>query len=386
MTAVVLDLSANGIGIIRSLGRKGIKVYAFDTFKKYKLGKTRYATCKPCPDPTTEEEKLLSVLINLSNTLKTNPILYAGSDDFVFFISKHRSLLAEHYHFLMPDHQTIEDVLNKQRTAILTELHQIPSPKTYIVDQLSTLPTITFPCILKPVHGHEFRKKMNKKAIVIHNEIELHEQFAFYNHFGELLIQEIIPGTEKNIYQVGTLFDEHMSLRGVFMGQKLNQFPPYFGAGALVQSVHDKEVLEMGISVLKKLQFKGLSVVEFKRDARDGQLKFIEINARTWLWHSLSGRCGVDLTHLYYLLLTNQNPKPILTQQEGIKWIYFIRHFLSFKEKKKHTDLTWKQWFHTLKGKKEDSLFCLDDPMPFFRITWSHLTYTWRNRKQEDNT
>lgn len=29
-SAVVLDLSANGVGIIRSLARKGIKVYAFD--------------------------------------------------------------------------------------------------------------------------------------------------------------------------------------------------------------------------------------------------------------------------------------------------------------------------------------------------------------------
>ncbi|WP_303046866.1 hypothetical protein [Bacillus sp. MRMR6] len=28
--AVVFDLSATGIGIVRSLGEKGIKVYAFD--------------------------------------------------------------------------------------------------------------------------------------------------------------------------------------------------------------------------------------------------------------------------------------------------------------------------------------------------------------------
>ena len=35
--AVVLDLSANGVGIIRSLSKKGIKIYAFDTERAYKL-------------------------------------------------------------------------------------------------------------------------------------------------------------------------------------------------------------------------------------------------------------------------------------------------------------------------------------------------------------
>jgi D-aspartate ligase len=43
--AVVLDLSATGIGIVRSLAKQGIKVYAFDTRAKYEIGKTRFATC-----------------------------------------------------------------------------------------------------------------------------------------------------------------------------------------------------------------------------------------------------------------------------------------------------------------------------------------------------
>ena len=38
--AVVLDLSATGIGIVRSLRKKGIKVYAFDIKGKYEIGKT----------------------------------------------------------------------------------------------------------------------------------------------------------------------------------------------------------------------------------------------------------------------------------------------------------------------------------------------------------
>jgi D-aspartate ligase len=49
--AVVLDLSATGIGIVRSLAEKRIQVFAFDTKGKYEIGKTRYATCGICPNP-----------------------------------------------------------------------------------------------------------------------------------------------------------------------------------------------------------------------------------------------------------------------------------------------------------------------------------------------
>ena len=61
ISAVVLDLSATGIGIVRSLKKKGIKVYAYDIKGKYEIGKTRHATCGICPNPVSEEEKLLEV-------------------------------------------------------------------------------------------------------------------------------------------------------------------------------------------------------------------------------------------------------------------------------------------------------------------------------------
>ena len=230
--------------------------------------------------------------------------------------------------------------------------------------------------------GHEYRKNFSTKAIIMKSATQLKKELPVYQEFGELMIQEIIPGADDCVYQVGTLFDDNMELIGLFMGQKLNQFPPYFGAGALVQSVRDEEVIQKGVSFLKTLNMKGLSVAEFKRDQRDGQLKFIEINARTWLWHSLSGRCGVDLSYLYYLMVTNQNPEKQLVQEEGIKWIYLVRDYLSAKEKLKNGDLSLRQWRKNIKGKKVYALFKWDDPLPFFRSTISHLVNTYKNSRK----
>ena len=40
--------------------------------------------------------------------------------------------------------------------------------------------------------------------------------------------------------------------------------------------------------------------MEFKRDARDGRLKFIEINARHGLWAGLATAAGVNLSEIAY--------------------------------------------------------------------------------------
>ncbi|HZG70795.1 MAG TPA: hypothetical protein VEY51_04585, partial [Chondromyces sp.] len=196
--AFVLDFSANGVGIIRSLARKGITVHAYDTEKPYKVGKSRLAHSGICPSPLTNQEELLSFLINEAKKFDKKPVLYTGSDDYVLFLSAYRDELAKHFLFLLPDHSLIENVLDKKKSYELAVKHGIPTPTTYFVDNEEQLEeaasNLDFPCILKPVYGHEFRKKLNKKAFLIHDKAQLIREYPFYREFGELIIQEIIPG------------------------------------------------------------------------------------------------------------------------------------------------------------------------------------------------
>ncbi|BAU28301.1 putative ATP-grasp superfamily ATP-dependent carboligase [Aneurinibacillus soli] len=384
--AVVLDLSATGIGIVRSLKEKGIRVYAYDTKGKYEIGKTWHATCGICPNPASEEEELLRFLTSIGKNFAEKAVLYAGSDDFVQFISKYRTELSRYYRFLLPEHSLVEAVLDKRLTYELARKHNIPCPKTFVIHDEHQLEQIihevTFPCILKPVYSSDFRKRIDhrlyKKAIMVEQASELREGYLFYRQFGELMIQEVIPGNEACIYSVKTFFDEQMNVIGVWMNQKIHQFPPHFGSTALALSVRDEEVVEACVSFLNELQFKGLAITEFKKDPRDGKLKFIEINPRIGLTQRLSIACGVDLAYLYYLSLTDQNPSPVNRQKEGIKWVYLVRDFLSFRQKQKNGEMTFTEWIKCLSGgEKVEALFAWDDPLPFVRSFTSHLRNLW---------
>lgn len=202
ISAVVLDLSATGIGIVRSLHKQGISVNAYDIKGKYEIGKTRHATCGICPNPVSEEQKMVKFLIKLGKEFSRKPVLYAGSDDFVHFISKHRILLQRYYRFLLPDPSLVEAVLDKRLTYELAVKHNIPCPKVLAIDDDQQLEQmsgeVTFPCILKPVYSSDFRKRVShrlfKKAILVEDASQLREQYSLYRPFGELMLQEIIPG------------------------------------------------------------------------------------------------------------------------------------------------------------------------------------------------
>ncbi|MGG1678045.1 ATP-grasp domain-containing protein [Neobacillus sp. NRS-1170] len=383
---VVLDLSATGIGIVRSLAKEGIQVNAYDTKGKYEIGKTRHASCGICPNPVDEESALLEFLIQTAGKYRKKAVLFAGSDDYVYFISKNRYILANYYQFLLPEHDLVKAVLDKRLTYDLAVNSNVSCPKTFAIQDEKHLEQIinqiTFPCILKPVFSSHFRTRIDhrlyKKAIVVEQAAQLRNEYHFYRPFGELLIQEDIPGHENCIYSVKTFFDDKMNLIGVWMNQKLHQFPPRFGSSALALSIRDEEVIQMALSFLQKIQFKGLAITEFKRDPRDGQLKFIEINPRIGLTQALSIACGVNLAYLYYLSLTGQNPKPVTRQKEGIKWVYLVRDFLSFRQKRKNGEMTFPAWLKSLSGKKVEALFAWDDPLPFIRSFVSHLRNLWR--------
>lgn len=387
--AVVLDLSATGIGIVRSLKEKKINVLAYDVEGKYEIGKTRHANCGICPNPITERKELLKFLIQLGEKFSESPVLYAGSDDFVHFISNHRNILSRYYRFLLPAKSLVDAVLDKRLTYDLAVKNNVPCPKVFTIYDEEYLEEIideiTFPCILKPINSSAFRKRIShrlyKKAIVVEKASELREKYLTYLPYGELIIQEIIPGDETCIYSVKTFFDEQMNLIGVYMNQKIHQFPPDYGSSAMVVSVRDEEVIQKAVSFLSQLQFKGLAITEFKRDQRDGELKFIEINSRIGLTQRLSIACGVDLAYLYYLSLTGQNPTPVTSQWEGVKWVYLVRDFISFLQKRSRGEMTFGKWIEGLKGKKVEALFRWDDPLPFLRSTISHLRNLSHNNK-----
>jgi len=63
--------------------------------------------------------------------------------------------------------------------------------------------------------------------------------------------------------------------------RKLRQYPPYFGAGSVMEAVPSPDVMAMARRLLDAAGFVSISSFEAKRHAVTGEHVLMEINVRT---------------------------------------------------------------------------------------------------------
>lgn len=227
---------------------------------------------------------------------------------------------------------------------------------------------LTFPFIVKPAVKRTFKKWCNKKAIVVKSKEELKEVvFGKLRNvpLNELLLQEIIPGGGEYQWSYAGFFVEGIPV-AAFTAKRRRQHPPDFGrASTYVESIHDPEVEEKSKRILREMTYSGFAEVEWKKDPRDTSLKFLEVNARSWGWHSIAERIVGNLPLMYYKYLTQgelQTEKP----NYGTRWIKWITDMPVAAHMMINKELTLGDWYRSVKGNVVSCDWDRDDPLPFF--------------------
>lgn len=370
--AVVLSMFETGLGIARSLGRKGITVYGFD-FKKDVGFYSRYTKSRICPHPLKQQEEFIEFLIEFAKKCNKKPALFIASDNFLLSVSRNREKLKFYYLFNLPDDKIIESIFDKYEQYKLAKNAGIPVPKTIYPESKNDLDkvqnSLRFPVFIKAKDVNFWRNKISGtlKGFIAKNKDELITIFdELFDKDVRAIAQEIIKGPDTNHYKICSYISISGEFKLNFTLQKIRQNPIHFGVGAVVKSVHYSELVEIGKKLFSTINYCGVGSAEFKIDERDGKLKLIELNPRYWQQNSLADKCGMNFPLINYLDLTGQNPEPISDFEENIKWVNIYMDFDSFLKYKKEGSITFWEWLKSLKGEKILSDYALDDVVPGF--------------------
>lgn len=368
--AIVLGMTATGLSIARSLGRKGIPVYGIDSSLEAGMY-SRYCQAKVSPRVQDEEEEFLEFLLQLSKPGNEKPILYVAADEYMSCISKHRKTVSEYFTFNIPESWIVDSFLDKNESYRLAEKHKIPYPHSFSISSEDDIRTysqqLAFPCILKPVRSHLWRKKYGAlKVFVVHS---LDEALLAYRETKSadlaMVLQEIIVGADSDIYCVIAYYNRQGALVASFCKRKQRQYPIHFGISSFCVGEDNEEVRQKAIALFDKIGYTGLGGVEFKRDSRDGKLKFIELNLRTLMTGDLTVHSGVDFPFIYYQDLCGQKIAPPC-YQNGVKLTNIFLDISSFWHYRSLKEITFWQWIKTYQGKVYDTYFAWDDVKPFW--------------------
>jgi predicted ATP-grasp superfamily ATP-dependent carboligase len=242
---------------------------------------------------------------------------------------------------------------------------------------------IQLPVIFKPVRGYEFSEKFKCKNFEI-NTLEEYDRYAelCLKEQQEVMVQEIVPGPDTNIFKCMTYINSKNEITGLFFYNKIRQNPPRFGVHRVsISAGQNPEVERLFKKILNHSNYKGFCTVEFKKDPRDGLLKFIEVNVRMPRMISISTAAGYNFPWIIYNDLVKDQQLSVNRYNENLYWIEINSDIYNTLFKRSEENFTLKDYIRPYLSKhKTFSIFKLTDPKPFFLHTAVLLRKTVTSR------
>jgi D-aspartate ligase len=326
--AVVVGGDYQGLGIVRSLGRQNIPVCVIDdehSIARY----SRYTTHTVTVRELRDERRTVETVLELGQRLNLlGWVLYPTREETVAAFARYRSLLSPFFRVPTPEWDTTEWCWDKRKTYSLANELGIPTPRTWYPQSADELEQITGdpPYAVKPAIKEHFIYATKVKAWRANDRTELRQLYqraAAQVGPGEVMIQELIPGGGSQQFAYCAFFKDHNAV-GSMVVRRSRQHPPEFGrASTLVETIDLPILEELSKRFLSAINYYGLVEMEYKLDDRDGRYKLLDVNGRTWGYHSIGQTAGVDFPHM---LFADQIGKLVEPQRgrAGVKWVRLL--------------------------------------------------------------
>ena len=322
--AVVCDVSfVNGLTAVRSLGRMGVPVFAVDPRPSALGFRSRYAFPVRSPDPFSERDAYVGLLLELAQELGAGTPILPTHDPPLNAIAQSDDVLGGMFTRPFPGGDVVARVQSKRAQLECAIAAGVDIPTTShpaSADEARDAARETgFPVLLKPSDPDGFRRRFRRQAFRCETPDDVARAYADAEPFAPM-VQELIPGGDDELFTVGSYIAADGTVLGTFCGRKLRQTPPGVGTCRVGEARWVPEVVEAAFRLLRAIGFHGVSQVEFKRDPRDGRYKLMEINPRLWQWHGLAAALGVDFPRIAYLDLAGRRPEPVTTEGRAGHW------------------------------------------------------------------
>ena len=366
--AVVLGGDFQGLGIVRSLGRQGAPVCVIDD--EHSISRfSQYTTHAVRVPDLRDEARTIDAVMDVGRRRGLDGwVLYPTRDEIVAAVSRHRSTLSAAFRVPTPGWESIKWAWDKRNTYRLAEELGIPTPRTWYPRDLEDLNAIEIepPLTIKPAIKEHFIYATKAKAWRADSRAELAQRFLDASALvtpGEVMVQELIPGGGHLQYAYCAFFKNGRAI-GSMVARRRRQHPPEFGRATTFAETIDLPLLEeLSLRFLRAIDYYGLVELEYKQDVRDGQPKLLDVNARTWGYHTLGFQAGVDFPYLLFLDQLGA-PVPACHAETGVQWIRLVTDVPTCILEMAGGRLAWREFVRSLRTFQIESVFCKEDLLP----------------------
>ena len=366
--AVVIGGDYQGLAIARSLGRRGIPICVVDD-------EVSIARVSRHSDHTVRVKSLRNdqaTLEALELAARRHGlegwVLFPTRDETVAALSRHREELSARFRVPTPSWETIRTAWDKRETYRIAQELSLPIPRTWLVAGEEELDVVEMrgPLVIKPAIKEHFFYATHAKAWRADSREELR---AAYRRAADLIgpeeviVQEMIPGDGAAQFSYCALFTGGRAVAAMTVRRR-RQHPSDFGrASTFVETVDLSAIEGPSIRFLEAIGYHGLVELEYKRDARDGEYRLLDVNARTWGYHSLGPAAGVDFPSLLFREQMGET-LPAVRARPGVRWIRLATDVPNAVRDIASGDLRPSAYLRSLRGIDTEAVFSKSDPLP----------------------
>jgi D-aspartate ligase len=364
------------LGVIRSLGRLGVRVHLMHHDPRCPAAASRYRRGEVVHCPADAPDHVVLDRLLEFGRRNGSTILVATDDDSALLVEAHAAeLRSASFRFPEQPDGLAQALSNKLEMAQLCDEHAVPTPWTHAVcdrdDLLDAAEDVTFPVMVKSIDGARTFRRTGERMRIAADAAALVRAYDELEdpEVPNLFLQEYIPGGPESVWMLNAYFDGDSDCVLAVTGRKLRQLPPDTGVTTLGVCVPNPDVEATTRRFMKAVGYRGVLDIGYRYDVRDGLYKLLDVNPRvgaTFRLFACSG--GLDVVHAMYLDLTSQEI-PFSRPQWGRKWM--VENFDASASLGYHRDgrLTPGRWLGSLRGVDELGWFAPDDPAPFLRMS-----------------
>ena len=314
----------SALAVTRSLGRRGVPVTVADDRVSSLAGASRYCRSSlAVPSPVEAGDAFVEAL-QREVERGGHRVVIPMDDVALGLVADARMRFEDRAVLPFPGPEIVQLAHDKGALATLAQEHGVPVPRTVVVrdpgDLERAIREVGLPAVVKArvsrlrVAGHW---RSAPATYYAHTQSELAAACrAVAEVIPDPIVQEYVPGEGQGVF----VLMNRGRLRAAFAHRRLREKPPSGGVSVLSESIPvDPRLLEHSERVLEALKWHGVAMVEFKRGARDGVSRLLEINGRFWGSLQLAVDAGVDFPYLLYRMAIDGDVEPVLTYDVGVR-------------------------------------------------------------------
>lgn len=306
---VILTYCWNRVGytILKSLHQKGLKVWAADTSKRNICSMSKFCTGSfTYPNPFTEEDAFIQVLKDKVAELRPRVLMPTHDESVV--IMRHRDEFPVDLIIPYEGEEKLLLLANKAKSTEIARKAGVPVPEVYkSIDEVKS-----YPVVFKTVIGN------SAKGVFFPKDREELVKLMDKHKDEETLLEEWIGGTD---YSVDCVRWDGFCKTSVYhtLVTKTD------GGGTTTQReiVYMPQLEAAALKLMDAVDFHGVCGLDFRYDAENNKIAYIETNARFTGGLATPVAAGFDIPWIVYKLATEGKYTEPINVRIGTrtKWI-----------------------------------------------------------------